>query len=144
PSDFDPKVPSREQLLDALRHANKPLSLEALADTTHASIPLSTGFIRRVKAMERDGQVRFNAQGRLQICNNTDFITGTVQGHRDGYGFLIPDDGSRDLYLSTHEMAKILHGDRVRVRLSGEYRGRPEGAIVEVLERRTVKLVGRF
>ncbi|MGB6006774.1 ribonuclease R [Castellaniella sp.] len=144
PADFDPKVPSREQVLDALRHADKPMSLEALADTTQASIPLSTGFIRRIKAMERDGQVRFNAQGRLQICNNTEFIVGTVQGHRDGYGFLIPDDGSRDLYLSTHEMAKILHGDRVRVRATGEYRGRPEGAIVEVLERRTVKLVGRF
>nr|WP_322998717.1 ribonuclease R [Castellaniella sp.] len=131
-------------MLDALRHADKPLSLEALADITQASIPLSTGFIRRVKAMERDGQVRFSAQGRLQICNNTEFITGTVQGHRDGYGFLIPDDGSRDLFLSTHEMGKILHGDRVRVRASGEYRGRPEGTIVEVLERRTVKLVGRF
>jgi len=144
PADFDPKVPSREQVLDALRHADKPLSLEALADTTQASIPLSTGFIRRIKAMERDGQVRFNAQGRLQICNNTEFIAGTVQGHRDGYGFLIPDDGSRDLFLSTHEMGKVLHGDRVRVRASGEYRGRPEGTIVEVLERRTVKLVGRF
>ncbi|WP_345798416.1 ribonuclease R [Castellaniella sp. MT123] len=144
PPDFDPSVPSREQVLDTLRHAEKLLSLEALADATHASIPLSTGFIRRIKAMERDGQIRFNAQGRLQICSDTAFISGTVQGHRDGYGFLIPDDGSRDLFLSTHEMAKVLHGDRVRVRVSGEYRGRPEGTIVEVLERRTVKLVGRF
>ena len=144
PPDFDPSVPSREQVLDTLREAGKPLSLEALADATHASIPLSTGFIRRIKAMERDGQVRFNAQGRLQICNSTTFIAGTVQGHRDGFGFLIPDDGSPDLFLSPHEMAKVLHGDRVRVRATGEYRGRPEGAIVEVLERRTVKLVGRF
>ncbi|WP_066453621.1 ribonuclease R [Castellaniella caeni] len=143
PPDFDPQVPSREQMLDTLRHAGKALSLEALADATQATIPLSTGFIRRVKAMERDGQVRFNAQGRLQICNTT-FIAGVVQGHRDGYGFLIPDDGSPDLFLSPHEMAKVLHGDRVRVRPSGEYRGRPEAAIVEVIERRTVKLVGRF
>ncbi|WP_417277040.1 ribonuclease R [Castellaniella sp.] len=144
PPDFDPQIPSREIILEALRQAGKPFSLEALADATQSAIPLSNGFIRRVKAMERDGQVQFNAQGRLQICNNTAFITGTVQGHRDGFGFLLPDDGSQDLFLSPHEMAKVLHGDRVRVRASGEYRGRPEGAIVEVLERRTLKLVGRF
>ncbi len=144
PSDFDPNIPSREQVLSMLRQAGKPLSPEALADITQASIPLSTGFIRRIKAMERDGQVRFNAQGRLQICDNTNFIDGIIQGHRDGFGFLIPNDGSRDLFLSPHEMAKVLHGDRVRVKPNGEYRGRPEAVIVEVLERRTVKLVGRF
>ncbi|MFT0531315.1 ribonuclease R [Castellaniella hirudinis] len=144
PADFDPNVPSREQVLGTLRQAGKPLSLEALADATQASIPLSTGFVRRIKAMERDGQVRYNAQGRLQICNNTGFIDGMIQGHRDGFGFLIPDDGGRDLFLSPHEMAKVLHGDRVRVKPNGDYRGRPEAVIVEVLERRTVKLVGRF
>lgn len=144
PPDFDPEVPSRERVLQILRTSGKPLSLEALADAADAAIPPSAGFIRRIKAMERDGQLRFNPQGRLQICNNTAFITGTVQGHRDGFGFLIPDDGSPDLFLSPHEMDKVLHGDRVRVKATGEYRGRPEGAIVEVLERRTLKLVGRF
>ncbi|CAM5204907.1 Ribonuclease R OS=Castellaniella defragrans OX=75697 GN=rnr PE=3 SV=1 [Castellaniella defragrans] len=144
PPDFDPQVPSRERVLQILRTSGKPLSLEALANAADAAIPPSAGFIRRVKAMERDGQLRFNPQGRLQICNNATFITGTVQGHRDGFGFLIPDDGSPDLFLSPHEMDKVLHGDRVRVKATGEYRGRPEGAIVEVIERRTLKLVGRF
>ena len=104
PSDFDPDVPTREQVLDTLRKAGKPLSPEALADATHATIPLSTGFIRRIKAMERDGQVRYNPQGRLQICNNTHFITGVVQGHRDGFGFLIPDEGGQDLFLSPNDV----------------------------------------
>ncbi|HUH39307.1 MAG TPA: RNB domain-containing ribonuclease, partial [Castellaniella sp.] len=144
PPDFDPAVPSRELVLHTLRAAGKPMTLEALADATEAGNPLSVGFVRRVKAMERDGQLRFNPQGKLQICNDTDFITGVVQGHRDGFGFLIPDGGGQDLFLSTHEMAKVLHGDRVRVKPAGESRGRTEGMIVEVLERRTGKLVGRF
>ncbi len=130
--------------MHTLRTAGKPMTIEALADATGAGIPLSTGFVRRIKAMERDGQLRFNPQGKLQICNNTEFITGVVQGHRDGFGFLIPDDGGQDLFLSTGEMAKVLHGDRVRVKPAGEFRGRTEGIIVEVLERRTGKLVGRF
>ncbi len=144
PQDFDPNVPSRELILNILRQAGKAISLEALADQTQASIPLSVGFTRRIKAMERDGQIRFNAQGRVLICKNTSFVTGVIQGHRDGYGFLLTEDGSADLYLSPHEMCKVLHGDVVRARASGEYRGKTEGTIVEVLERRTLKLVGRF
>lgn len=142
--DFDPKVPTRETILALLRASKKALSLEAIADALKASIPLSNGFVRRIKAMERDGQISFNSQGRVLISKDTTFITGTVLGHRDGYGFLIPDDGSQDLYLSSHEMVKVLHGDRVRVRTKGIYHGKPDGAIVEVLERRTIKLVGRL
>lgn len=142
--DFDPRVPSRETILELLRSQKKALSLEAIADATNASIPLSEGFIRRIKAMERDGQIKFNSQGRLLLVKNTNYITGTVQGHRDGFGFLIPTDGSDDLFLSHHEMVKVLHGDKVKVTVKGTHRGRPEAAIVEVLERRTIKLVGRL
>src|SRR5690606_4149451 len=73
-----------------------------------------------------------------------DFIAGKVQGHRDGFGFLLRDDGGPDLFLSPREMLKVLHGDRVLAKPDGEYRGKPEASIVEVLERHTNKLVGRF
>ena len=47
--------------------------------------------------------------------------------------------------LSEHEMSKVLHGDRVLARVTGtDRRGRPEGEIVEVIESRTNKLVGRL
>lgn len=130
--------------MQTLRKAGKPITIEALADATHASIPPSNGFVRRVNAMERDGQLRFDTQGKLQICNNTEFITGVVQGHRDGFGFVLREGEGPDLYLSPNEMSKVLHGDRVRVKPAGEHRGKPEAMIVEVLERRTGKLVGRF
>ncbi len=144
PADFDPKVPTREEILALLRGTKKALSLEAIADATNAAIPLTVGFERRIKAMERDGQIRFNAQGRVLLCKDTSFITGTVQGHKDGFGFLIPDDGSIDIFLSPHEMIKVMHGDKVKVRTKGSYRGRPDGVIVEILEHRTNNLVGRL
>ena len=80
----------------------------------------------------------------LLLATKLDFVAGRVQGHRDGFGFLVRDDGGPDIFLSPREMLKVLHGDRVLVKPSGEYRGKPEGAIVEVIERRTNKLVGRF
>ena len=67
------------------------------------------------------------------------------QGHRDGFGFLIPDEGNDDIFLSAREMRQVFDGDKALVRVGGEDRkGRKEGAIVEVLERNTHKLVGRY
>ncbi|MEO6960151.1 MAG: ribonuclease R [Burkholderiaceae bacterium] len=144
PADFDPEVPSREVILDLLRKAAEPMAPDSLARATGATLPLSTGFERRLRAMERDGQLSYNPKGNLQALSKLDFIAGRVQGHRDGFGFLLRDDGGPDLFLSPREMLKVLHGDRVLVKPDGEFRGKPQATIVEVVERRTNKLVGRF
>nr|MBP8035875.1 RNB domain-containing ribonuclease [Burkholderiaceae bacterium] len=145
PPDYDPDVPSREQILEALRTAGVPLSPEDLALRLGlSSEDTLKGFDRRLAAMERDGQLLPNRKGVLLLANKLDFVAGRVQGHRDGFGFLIRDGGGQDLFLSPREMLKVLHGDRVLVKPTGEYRGKPEATIVEVIERRTNKLVGRF
>lgn len=145
PPDFDPDVPSREAILKALRSSAKPLTPVELAERMGVERPAtSVGFERRLNAMERDGQLMPNRKGVLLLATKLDFVAGKVQGHRDGFGFLLRDDGGQDLFLSPREMLKVLHGDRVLAKPSGEYRGKPEGVIVEVIERRTNKLVGRF
>ncbi len=70
---------------------------------------------------------------------------GTVQGHRDGFGFVIPDDGQLDIFLSEREMTRVMHGDRVLVKVLGtDRRGRPEGQITEVIERANRQVIGRL
>jgi ribonuclease R len=72
-------------------------------------------------------------------------IEGTVQGHRDGHGFLIRDDRQPDVYLSQQEMRAVLHRDRVRVRVVRyDRKGRPEGRVLEILERRKSPIIGRL
>ncbi len=94
--------------------------------------------------MERDGQLMTNRKNQVCVVAKLDLITGTVQGHPDGFGFLVPDDGSADLFLSPKEMHKALHGDRVTARQIGiDKRGRPEGVIVDVLARVNHEVVGR-
>lgn len=145
PPDFDPDVPSREAILKALRGAGAPLSPAELAERMGVEREATmVGFERRLAAMERDGQLMPNRKGVLLLATKLDFVAGKVLGHRDGFGFLLRDDGGPDLFLSPREMLKVLHGDRVLVKPGGEYRGKPEGTIVEVIERRTNKLVGRF
>jgi ribonuclease R len=62
---------------------------------------------------------------------------GRVEGHRDGHGFVIPDNGEPSIYLAQQEMRSVLHKDRVRVRiLRYDRKGRPEGRVLDILERR--------
>src|SRR5690606_20487279 len=96
-------LPSREVIMQQLRSFAKPMALEALARAVGASVPLSIGFERRLKAMERDGQIFTNRQGKVQVNTKLEFFAGKVQGHRDGFGFLLRDDGGPDLFLSPRE-----------------------------------------
>ena len=100
---------------------------------------------RRLRAMERDGQVVRNRRNGYGPLNKMDMVHGRIQAHPDGFGFLIPDDGSDDLFMSAREMRALMHRDRVVARVAGmDRRGRREGVVVEVLERNTHQVVGRF
>ncbi len=141
----DVAIPEREQILQALREQGVPMPAEQLTDLLGVRGEAEReAFGGRLAAMERDGQLMTNRKGQLCVVAKLDLVTGTVQGHPDGFGFLVPDDGSPDLFLSPKEMHKALHGDRATARIVGvDRRGRPEGAIVDVLERANREVVGR-
>ena len=72
-------------------------------------------------------------------------VEGLVQGHRDGHGFVIRDDGEADIYLPPNEMRAVLHKDRVKVRIvRSDRKGRPEGRVVEIMERSSQVIIGRL
>ncbi len=147
-SRYETPLPSRELILSTMAEQGIPLSVEALYQLLEIQDNEREIFNRRLRAMEREGQIMQNRKGALCITEKLDLIAGVVQGHPDGFGFLIPDDKTKtngeDVFLGAKEMSQLLHGDRAMVRLSGQDRkGRPEGKIVEVLERRTESLVGR-
>ncbi len=138
-------LPSREFILDTLASFGVPVSIERLSESLEIEPHETDSFGHRLKAMERDGQIMRNRKGAICVVEKLDLIKGKVQGHPDGFGFLIPDDGSPDLFLSAKEMHKVFHGDRVMVREIGmDRKGRREGAIVEVLDRANSRLVGRL
>jgi ribonuclease R len=144
--DVDPALlPSRAAILGDLKAAGVPLSAVELARAMAVDKRARDAFFGRIDAMQRDGELLINRKGELCITAKLDLVTGTVQGHPDGYGFLVPDDGGADLYLSQAEMHKVLHGDRATARRSGiDRRGRPEGELVDVLTRANSTVVGRL
>ena len=138
-------IPSREEILAQFRSAKGPLAAADLARALKVKPAAQEVLGRRLNAMERDGQIRSDASGTYQLADQSGFITGRVSAHRDGYGFVIPDEGGDDLFLNDKEMNKVLNGDRVRARVTGtDRRGRPEGTIVEVVERANTHLIGRL
>ncbi len=74
-----------------------------------------------------------------------DEVEGVVQGHRDGHGFVSRDDGAPDIYLPPNEMRAVLHKDRVKARIvRSDRKGRPEGRVLEILERSAQPIIGRL
>jgi ribonuclease R len=139
-------VPSRAAVVTLLSERGEPLSHEEIVGALGVSGERDLeAFSRRLRAMERDGQLLRNRRGLYCLAEKMDMVSGRVTGHPDGFGFLIPDEGGDDLFLSPREMRGVLHGDRVMARVTGEdQRGRREGAVVEVLERANKTVVGRF
>jgi ribonuclease R len=140
-----PSLPSRDDILRALTAAGAPMPPDDLARELRVKRVAREAYEGRLRAMERDGQILTNRKGELCIVAKLDLVVGIVQGHADGFGFLVAEDGGEDLFLSPREMHKVLHGDRAVARVSGvDRRGRREGDIVEVLARANRDVVGRL
>ena len=132
-------------VLAALTDAGIPLAPAELADRLGLERSGRHALDDVVAALHDRGEILVDRKGRLLIAAKLDLVAGRLEGHPDGYGFLVRDADGPDVALSAREMHKALHGDRVTVRITGtDRRGRPEGEIVEVLERAHREVVGRL
>ncbi|WP_308447326.1 ribonuclease R [Parachitinimonas caeni] len=138
-------LPSRAFMLEVMAQRGVPMFSDELAQLFEISKQELEFFTRRLSAMARDGEIVVNRKGAICVADKLDLIKGRVQGHPEGFGFVIPEDGSPDLFLSPKEMHKVLHGDKVMAREIGlDRRGRREGKVVEVLDRGNRLVVGRL
>ena len=138
-------IPSREDILGIFRNAATPLDLQEIARTLKVKTAAIEVLTRRLNAMQRDGQIFADDEGNYSLSQDTGFVAGKVSAHRDGFGFVIPDEPGEDLFLSDKEMQKVLHGDRVLAKVTGtDRRGRQEGTIVEVVSRANTHVIGRL
>ncbi len=141
---YEHKIPSRDEILAAMEQAGQPLKLESLAPRFGIRTEQHRRALEaRMRAMVRDGQLLRNRADEYCLTGHLDVVTGKVLAHRDGFGFLRPDDGSDDLYLAAREMHLLWDGDRIAARTTETPRGR-EGHVVEILARGKTRIVGHF
>jgi ribonuclease R len=143
---YDQPIASREAIIAFLAERTELMTAERIAQELALTEPdRFDALAKRLSAMVRDGQLLVNRRGGYGVARKLDLIPGEVIANAEGYGFLRPDEGGDDLFLSPAQMRQVLHGDRVLASVVGlDRRGRREGAIVEVLERRSPRLVGRY
>ena len=143
---YDNPIPSREFIIELLTQNNRPLTRRNISKLLGLKGEQQTEALRRrLRAMERDGQLLRNRKSAYGVVSKMNLITGRVMGHADGFGFLIPDEAGDDLFLSERQMRVVLHGDRAIASVTGvDRRGRKEGAIVEVIQRGNERIVGRL
>src|SRR5207342_1838740 len=145
---YEQPIASREMILGVIEAHDGPMDANALAQKLGLTEPdRFEALSKRLGAMLREGQLLQNRNGAYVPAKRMDLIPGVVIANPDGFGFMRPDAGVRgdDLFLPPYEMRKVMHGDRVLASVTGmDRRGRREGAIVEVLERRLNRLIGRY
>ncbi len=143
---YDQPIASRELILSTLEKQAKACShsqLAALLQIPEGEQFDALGF--RLRAMLRDGQLSQLKHGQYQPLDEKDLIRGRILAHKDGFGFLIPEDGGGDLYLHHKQMRKVFDGDIVDGVITHEKRsGKLEGEIRRVIERKTQSIVGKL
>ncbi len=146
---YENPVPSREFILDFLEQAAVPMNRNDLFEALELKgEDQYEGLRRRLRAMERDGQLVFTRRQCYALPDKLELIKGTVIGHKDGHGWVRPDGSTgkdNDVVLPHHQMRNLIHGDYVLVQpTENSKRGRRECRLVRVLEERNTQIVGRF
>ena len=145
-ANYENPIPSREVILELLSEAEKPLDHNHIAKNLNLVEPEQLEALRkRLRAMERDGQLMVNRRNAYCLVDKMHLLHCRVQGHRDGYGFAMPIAEGEDIYLSARQMHFVFDGDEVLIQVTGEdRRGRLEGKVIEVLQRKHKTVVGRY
>ncbi|MCD6039416.1 MAG: rnr [Gammaproteobacteria bacterium] len=143
---YEHPIASREFILDLLAERESPITYKQLIAELDLTDPEAQEALRRrLLAMVRDGQLLQNRRGAFGLIDKMELLKGYVIGHKDGFGFVVPEEGGEDLFLSARQMRTVFPNDEVLVRVANiDSRGRREGVIAEVLVRHTHELVGRF
>lgn len=143
---YESPVPSREYITQQLEAQARPLSRKDLAELfSLTDEDALEGLRRRLKAMERDGQLVRNRRNGYVVVDNEELVRGRIRSSPDGSGVVHPDRPGPNVYLAPREMHRLLNRDRVVVRLTGDDEdGRPTGELVEIIEHANQEIAGRY
>jgi ribonuclease R len=144
---YEQPIASREHLLELVNSQQVPVAQEHIAEALGYSDETRLEALRRrLQAMVRDGQLFRNRRGGYLSFDHMDLVKGYVQSHPDGFGFVTPESGGKDIFLPARQMRTLMNGDKVVLKVTSfdKQRGRAEGALVSVLERAHQSLVGRY
>ncbi|WP_394172784.1 ribonuclease R [Thalassotalea litorea] len=144
---YDKPIASREFLLSLIEEKGYPLTFAQLCKAlAYKDESQKIALKRRLRAMESAGQLVFTKFKQYAKASAATIVTGEIIGHRDGFGFLKPDEGDKDLFIPFHEMRNVIHGDIVEARVveGAETKSKKEVKILDILVPRKEAIIGRL
>ncbi len=121
------------------------LNLKEIHKALESEGQRNTGVLLAIKELTKEGTLVRLKKDHYALPRGQNIVVGKVQGHPDGFGFLIPEEsGVEDVYLNRREMRRVMHGDRIVVRIQKKKRGAHEAHIVQILECGQSRLIGTY
>ncbi|HZE20514.1 MAG TPA: hypothetical protein VE082_00535, partial [Desulfobaccales bacterium] len=131
-----------DRILQVFQEAARPLLMEELLSLLKTSPARSEAVAAQVSQLVERGQLVSLKGGRLGLAEKMNLVVGELSVHPDGYGFVTPESGGRDIYLTAANLKEAWHGDRVVVRIEGRRGRRREGRVIRILSRRLTEVLG--
>ncbi|MTI23119.1 ribonuclease R, partial [Fulvivirga sp. RKSG066] len=95
--------------------------------------------------MEKEGKIQRIANGGYKTTREPEFVTGKVDHVNPRFAYVLTPEGEDDIYVKTQDLKYAVDGDIVRVVLHSKTSGKkPEGKVLEVVERGREEIVGRI
>ena len=135
----------KEQVISIIsKSPEKGYNYKQIAKKLNITDGPSRGMISDLlNSLTKQGQLQEVYRGKYRMKQSRGYITGTVDMTRMGYGFIKSDEMEEDVFVTAKNLRTALHGDKVRVWLFAKRKGaRPEGEVVEILERWRNSFVG--
>ena len=129
-------------ILENLQRAGQPMAPEALFEQIEDGDSAAAAIERLLSS----GRLMLTRKRKLALPEHTGLIYGRIQGNARGFGFFIPQDGGKDMFLPADGMHGAMHGDQAWVRQTDRvsHGGNPEADVVLIASRAQKKIVGSF
>jgi ribonuclease R len=132
-----------DQVLRVLSRARRPVGIDELESIFRRGKPNRRELLKLLGTLITKGRVIELRNKRFGLTKEMDLVSGTLSCTRSGNGFVIPDsEGVKDIFVSSRNFNNAVHGDKVTVRLDHYARGKPEGKIIRITQRKSNKLIG--
>ncbi|WP_198673641.1 ribonuclease R [Algibacillus agarilyticus] len=145
PRTYENPIPDRDFILSLFNQSKKHLTREQIASELSLTTPEQKEALRRrLRAMERDGQLMFSKHTGFEVIDPKRLVSGVISIHPDGFGFVNIGEDEKDLFLPQNQISHVFDGDVVMVLLApvDSNSKRPQNRLLKILEHKTTHIAG--
>ncbi|MFZ2089971.1 MAG: ribonuclease R [Desulfobaccales bacterium] len=136
------RPPGEKRLLEVLSQAGRPLLLQEVQELLHIAPDQAAWVKEGLDRLMARGDLVLIKGKRYGLTDKMNLVAGSLSVHPDGFGFLTPESGGKDIYIKTADLKDAWHGDRVVARLEATRGKRREGRVIRIIERAAVEIIG--